>query len=130
MTDVQEDIQDTIAEKKIYDIRKKIATITTPVLINRCRDTLKKYVADEQKSGSTTLPRQRVSEAVFILEKLRQLDCFPEVQPEHYKSKKGHLVQLMPIFADLVLSNESALKEHLRQIFLDIAEAIAQQVQS
>lgn len=83
---------DPVAERKIYEIRKKIATITTPVLINRCRDTLRKYVADEQKSGSTTLPRQRVSEAVFILEKLRQLDCFPEVQPEHYKSKKGHLV--------------------------------------
>ncbi len=31
----------------------------------------------------------------------------------------------MPIFADLVLSNESGLKEHLRHIFLDISEAIA-----
>jgi len=33
-------------------------------------------------------------------------------------------VSLMPIFSDLVLSNESALKEHLRLIFLDISEAI------
>jgi hypothetical protein len=31
----------------------------------------------------------------------------------------------MPIFADLVLSNEAQLKEHLRLIFLDISEAIA-----
>lgn len=34
----------------------------------------------------------------------------------------------MPIFADLVLSNETHLKEHLRLIFHDISEAIAQHV--
>ena len=136
------------SEKKIHDVKKRIASITTPVLINRCRDTLRKYASDEQKSGNMTLPRQRVSEAVFILEKLRQLDCFPEMQHHsasplqispftmqtnmnqftmpQLKSKKGHLVQLMPIFADLVLSNEASLKEHLRLIFLDISEAIAE----
>ena len=117
--------EESLSDKKIHEIRRKIATITTPVLINRCRDSLKKYATDELKSGSMTLPRQRVSEAVFTLDKLRQLDCYPEVQPEQYKNKKGHLVQLMPIFADLVLSNETNLKEHLRLIFLDIAEAIA-----
>ena len=86
------DLVDQNQQKRIYDIRKKIATITTPVLINRCRDSLKKYVADELKSGSTTLPRQRVSEVVFILDKLRILDCYPETQPAQYKNKKGHLV--------------------------------------
>lgn len=127
-TNIGDEIVDPSSQKRIYDIRKKIATITTPVLINRCRDSLKRYVSDEQKSGSTALPRQRVSEVVFILEKLRLLDCYPETQPPHYKSKKGHLVQLMPIFADLVLSNESGLKEHLRQIFLDISEAVTQSI--
>jgi hypothetical protein len=34
-------------DKKIHEIKKKIATITTPVLINRCRDTLRKYANDE-----------------------------------------------------------------------------------
>ena len=79
-----------------------------------------------------TLPRQRVSEAVFILEKLRQLDCYPDVTGMHTKggkSKKSHLVSLMPVFADLVLSNEASLKEHLRLIFLDISEAIAENAQ-
>ncbi|TNV71737.1 hypothetical protein FGO68_gene6704 [Halteria grandinella] len=89
-----------------------------------------------------TLPRQRVSEASFILEKLRQLDVYPEMnnaftsptphtsqipQVMGVRSKKGHLVSLMPIFADLVLSNEASLKEHLRLIFLDINEAIQQE---
>jgi len=72
-----------------------------------------------------TLPRQRVTESAFILEKLRQLDCYPETGTSSYgRTKKGHLVQLMPIFAELVLSNEAALKEHLRMIFLDIAECV------
>ena len=122
----------TTSDKRIHEIKRKIASTTTPVLINRCRDTLKKYASDEQKSGNMTLPRQRVSEAVFILEKLRQLDCYPEVAgalPQAGKSKKSHLVQLMPVFADLVLSNEASLKEHLRLIFLDISEAIAENAQ-
>jgi len=95
------------------------------VLINRCRETLKKYANDEMKSGNMSLPRQRVSEAAFILEKLRQLDCYPEIQSvSQYKSKKGHLVHLMPIFAELVMSNEAGLKEHRKLIFLDISEAV------
>jgi hypothetical protein len=30
----------------------------------------------------------------------------------------------MPIFAELVMSNEAGLKEYLRLIFLDISEAV------
>ena len=69
---------------------------------------MKKFASDEQKSGNMSLPRQRVTEAAFILEKLRQLDCYPE--KEEVKgggsSKKGHLVKLMPVMAELVMSNE------------------------
>ena len=46
-----------INESKINEIRRKIASITTPVLIHRCRDTLKKFANDELKSGSINLPR-------------------------------------------------------------------------
>lgn len=76
---LQIDEESDLNERRIYEIRKKIATITTPVLINRCRDSLKKYAYDEQKSGSISLPRQRINEACFVLEKLRALDCYPEV---------------------------------------------------
>jgi len=62
------------------------------MLINRCKDTLKKYAQDEMKTGSMSLPRQRINEAVFILEKLKALDCYPEVQSSQYKTKKGHLI--------------------------------------
>lgn len=54
------------------------------------------------------------------------LDCYPEMSSKQYKTKKSHLVQLMPIFADLVLSNENDLKEHLRLIFIDISSSFAE----
>lgn len=37
----------TTSDKRIHEIKRKIASTTTPVLINRCRDTLKKYASDE-----------------------------------------------------------------------------------
>ena len=30
----------------------------------------------------------------------------------------------MPVFADLILSSEASLKEHLREIFLDISTSL------
>jgi len=35
------------SEKRIQEIKKKIAVQTTPVLINRCKDSLKKFANDE-----------------------------------------------------------------------------------
>jgi hypothetical protein len=39
-------------------------------------------------------------------------------------NKKGHLIELMPVFADLVMSNEIGLKENLRFIFIEISRAL------
>ena len=58
------------------------------------------------------------------MEKLRTLDCYTETQINKQKNKKLHLIQLMPILADLVLSNEAAIKDHLKMIFIDISESI------
>jgi len=80
-----------------------------------------KYAHDEQKSGLLSLPRQRITETVFSLEKLRSLDCYPEAKNTKQKSKKTHLIQLMPIFADLILTNEVTIKEQLRLIVNDIS---------
>ncbi len=85
--------------RPLSDVRRRIAATTTPVLINRCKETLKKFVLDEQKSGTMELPRQRINEVIFILEKLKSLETY------HSGNKRGHLVNLMPIFADLIMSN-------------------------
>jgi hypothetical protein len=103
-------------------------------------------VTDEIKVGSLAMPRQRINEAVFILERLRTLDCYPQsfskvdlmaISPLErtvlasplqcsISNKKGHLIELMPVFADLVMSNEAGLKENLRYIFIEISKALTE----
>ena len=74
--------QDSQAEMQnhIMEIKLKIAKIATPILINRCKQTLKKFIKDEKKVGSQGMAKGRVAEVVFILDKLRDLDCYPNTQ--------------------------------------------------
>ena len=101
-------------------------------------------MTDEIKVGSFAMPRHRINEAVFILERLRALDCYPQsfskvdlmtISPLERTiissplqcsilNKKGHLIELMPVFADLVMSSEAGLKENLRYIFIEISKAL------
>ena len=53
------------------------------------------------------MPKGRASEVVFILDKLRELDCYPQnVTRSSNVFTKGHLVELMPIFSDLIVRND------------------------
>jgi len=94
-------------------IRKRIAQLATPILVNRCKITLRKYIADELKSG--TLPKTRVQDAGLILRKLHDLEC----------GDRSYLVELMPVFADMVMTNERELKEAIRKILYEISESLA-----
>ncbi len=38
--------------------------------------------------------------------------------------KKNHLIELMPIFSELILRNEVPIKESLKSIFLEISGAL------
>ncbi len=51
-------------EAEFADIKKKIATITTPVLINRCKNLLNKYLQDEKRSGHVPLPKYSIQSSV------------------------------------------------------------------
>ena len=44
-------------EGKFAEIKRKIAAITTPVLINRCKAIFCRYMADEKRSGQVPLPK-------------------------------------------------------------------------
>jgi len=46
--------------------------------------TLQKYTTDEAKVGSAMITRLRTAEVVFILEELRQLDGFPDLNHEPF----------------------------------------------
>jgi len=101
-------------------VRRKIAQTTTPVLITRCRLTLVKYAADEAKA--TQLSLNRAQEVNFILERLKMLDSFPD--HSNQKNCKEHLIQLMPVFADMIVTSDAQIKESLRLIFHEISRAL------
>ena len=81
--------------------------------MNRCKITLRKYITDEMKTGA--LPKSRVQEANLILRKLLDLEC----------GDRSYLVELMPVFADMVMTNERELKEVIRKILYEISESLA-----
>ena len=73
-------------QANLREIKLKIAKIATPILVNRCKQTLKKFIKDEQKVGSVGLSKARTNEVVFILDKLRNLDCYPASQIQRVSS--------------------------------------------
>ncbi|EJC99516.1 uncharacterized protein FOMMEDRAFT_142756 [Fomitiporia mediterranea MF3/22] len=58
-------------------LRRRIATLTLPILLHRCRTTLVSYLADEMLRGSYPFPRAREEELVYILKKLLVLRLWP-----------------------------------------------------
>ena len=50
-------IEVTINANDYVKIKIKIAKMSTPILIKRCKETLKKYLDDEIKSGAMPLAR-------------------------------------------------------------------------
>lgn len=135
--------------EKLESIKRKIAKTTTPILLERCKDTLHKFLYDEMKSGTMLMGQQRAKEVVFILEKLKNLDVYPnllneivednkdqelpeeqklseaqlETRKESLKSVKGHLFYFIPLFSEFITSKEELIKDALKDIFLELALA-------
>lgn len=133
-------------QAKIEEIRKKIARTTTPILLERCRDTLQKFLYDEMRAGSIMMSQQRAEEVVFIMEKLMELEVYPdllnEIIQEDKKAKKpifneeqldernailkttkGHLYLFIPLFTEFITSKEDMIKDALKNIFMEIASS-------
>jgi hypothetical protein len=71
---------DKSLEREIIEIKTKIAKTTIPILVNRCKETLKKFLSDEKKA-SIMINQNRIDEVVFILKKLVQLEVYSELIP-------------------------------------------------
>lgn len=128
-------------------IKAKINKITTPILIRKCREILKKYVDDENKSGLMPLSRNRVEDVKFVLENLKTLDIIsntsesddPEVitnldlasnnyfQNAVVLSRKAHLFNLIHTFSDLVMTKENDIRLIVKEIFKIISNEIYSQ---
>ncbi|KAF8874390.1 hypothetical protein CPB84DRAFT_1817905 [Gymnopilus junonius] len=53
--------------------RKRLAALSLPSLLNRCRTTLISYVADESMRGNMPFPRAREEELLYVLRKILDL---------------------------------------------------------
>ena len=123
-------------------IKVKIAKMCTPILIKRCKETLKKFLDDEIKSGSMPLSRSRLEDIKFVLEKLKLLEIYPdyiyidEKELEEKKNKekdmmdfilmkkKSHLISLLPLLSEFITTKENEVKIIVKEIFRIISSEL------
>mmetsp|Transcript_5623 Transcript_5623/g.8694 ORF Transcript_5623/g.8694 Transcript_5623/m.8694 type:complete len:1334 (+) Transcript_5623:1-4002(+) len=55
-------------------VRLVLARLAAPVLLDRCRDLVRRYVSDERRAGQAPLPRYRYDEVAFVLREMQELD--------------------------------------------------------
>jgi hypothetical protein len=109
-------------EDEIENLSVKIAKRTTPVLISKCQDLLKKFANEEKLLGQMPLPKGRIFELLEVLENLRTFEI-PEGVLER-PGKKAHLIELFPQLCELITAKEQEVKESLKQVFLEIANQL------
>ena len=126
-------------------IKEKIAKMCTPILIKRCKEILKKFLADEIKSGSMPLTRSRLEDIKYVLDKLKQLEIYPEynkieeisgkkkeihIENEQeimnfiLKKKKSHLISLLPLLSEFITTKENEIKILVKDIFKIISSEL------
>ena len=129
-------------------IKEKIAKMCTPILIKRCKEILKKFLADEIKSGSMPLSRSRLEDIKYVLDKLKKLEIYPEynkiddiswnnkeekVEKEQneqeimnfiLKKKKSHLISLLPLLSEFITTKENEIKILVKDIFKIISSEL------
>lgn len=57
--------------------RRRLAALSLPSLLNRCRNVMVGYVADEALRGNLPFPRVREDELIYVLRKLLELRLWP-----------------------------------------------------
>ncbi|KAI0656026.1 hypothetical protein C8Q70DRAFT_922126 [Cubamyces menziesii] len=112
--------------------RKRIAALSIPPLLERCRMTLVSYVADESLRGNLPFPRAREEELLYVLRKLLTLRLWPGTlwaalsdSPSTFSSEQPAIDQsLSPseLIADAV---KRSTKAHLFHFYPILCEIVA-----
>ncbi|KAI0824392.1 hypothetical protein BC628DRAFT_1379334 [Trametes gibbosa] len=110
--------------------RKRIAALSLPSLLERCRMTLVSYIADESLRGNLPFPRAREEELLYVLRKLLALKLWPGTlwaalsgSPSTYAVEQPHIDQSLPpsdLIADAVKRSKKAHLFHFYPILCDI----------
>ncbi|KAM4747143.1 protein MON2 homolog isoform 2-T2 [Rhinophrynus dorsalis] len=96
-----------------------ISRMALSVLLKRSQDVLHRYIEDERLSGKCPLPRQRVTEIIFVLKAVSTLiDSLKKTHPDNVDSNTwGQVISLYPTLVECITCSSSevctALKEAL-----------------
>lgn len=96
-----------------------ISRMALSVLLKRSQDVLRRYVDDERLSGRCPLPRQQVTEIIFVLKAISTLmDSLKKTQPENVDGNTwAQVIALYPTLVECIPCSSSevglALKEAL-----------------
>ena len=103
---------------------------------------MKKFREDEIKSGDMPLSRGRIKEIVNLLENVKNLEIFPNInmlekdEKEEEKkedinvfdvirkTKKIHLFYIQPVLNDFIDTKEKDIKNLVKDIFIEITNII------
>uniref|UniRef100_A0A673JKJ1 Protein MON2 homolog n=1 Tax=Sinocyclocheilus rhinocerous TaxID=307959 RepID=A0A673JKJ1_9TELE len=96
-----------------------ISRMALSVLLQRAQDVLRRYVEDERLGGRCPLPRQQVTEIIFVLKAISTLmDSLKKTQPENVDGNVwAQVIALYPTLVECITCSSpevsSALKEAL-----------------
>ncbi|KAL6057994.1 hypothetical protein STEG23_015862 [Scotinomys teguina] len=112
-----------------------ISRMALSVLLTRSQDVLHRYIEDERLSGKCPLPRQQVTEIIFVLKAVSTLiDSLKKTQPENVDGNTwAQVIALYPTLVECITCSSSevcsALKEALVP-FKDFMQPPASKVQN
>uniref|UniRef100_A0A7N8XF68 Protein MON2 homolog n=1 Tax=Mastacembelus armatus TaxID=205130 RepID=A0A7N8XF68_9TELE len=94
-----------------------ISRMALSVLLKRSQDVLRRYVEDERLSGRCPLPRQQVTEIIFVLKAISTLmDSLKKTQPENVDSNTwAQVIALYPTLVECITCSSSEVSSALKE---------------
>ncbi|KAI0700224.1 hypothetical protein C8T65DRAFT_790748 [Cerioporus squamosus] len=112
--------------------RRRIAALSLPSLLERCRMTLVGYVADESLRGNLPFPRVREEELLYVLRKLLALKLWPGTlwaslsdSPSQYSSEQPAIDQSLAPSAMIADAVKRSTKAHLFHFYPILCEIVS-----
>uniref|UniRef100_A0A3Q2YK08 Protein MON2 homolog n=1 Tax=Hippocampus comes TaxID=109280 RepID=A0A3Q2YK08_HIPCM len=94
-----------------------ISRMALSVLLKRSQDVLQRYVEDERLSGRCPLPRQQVTEIIFVLKAISTLmDSLKKTQPENVDDNTwAQVIALYPTLVECITCSSSEVSSALKE---------------
>ncbi|XP_041110331.1 protein MON2 homolog isoform X1 [Polyodon spathula] len=94
-----------------------ISRMALSVLLKRSQDVLHRYVEDERLSGRCPLPRQQVTEIIFVLKAISTLmDSLKKTQPENVDANTwAQVIALYPTLVECITCSSSEVSSALKE---------------